>query len=242
VIGKPGYRHSSLRLSDGAAAFPDARHRRSCFDKRLRKGQASPGSRPISPDLSRWLRTISLWKPIRAGHTDNRPLVCTAAGFYRPARPGTGSRPVCQPADGYGAVVGIGTPESSLAAFTLGAAYIARARSTRPAWNRALRSIPVCFFSQWKWRGCGMAPAGDMFEMESGSGAQSAVTMVPDGAQNCMNSTPATNAWEESRWRKREKLEKDRLNGLCLDLGGTLKFFNETGPAPGGAWQCQPEG
>jgi PfaD family protein len=141
------------------------------------------------------------------GHTDNRPLVCMLPAFLS-------LRDQVQAAHGYttavrvGAAGGIGTPEAVLAAFALGAAYVATGSVNQSCVESGTSEHVRSLLGQMEMPDVSMAPAGDMFEMGVKVQVLKRGTMFAMRAQKLYDLYSRYNAWEEIPQTEREKLEK----------------------------------
>lgn len=98
------------------------------------------------------------------GHTDNRPLVCLLPAILS-------LRDEIQAKYNYdnpvriGAAGGIGTPQSALAAFMMGAAYVVTGSVNQACLEAGTSEYTKNLLAQAKMTDVMMAPAADMFEM-----------------------------------------------------------------------------
>lgn len=141
------------------------------------------------------------------GHTDNRPLVCLLPSIvelrdqiqeeYRYAVPVR-----------IGAAGGISTPQSALAAFTMGAAYVVTGSVNQSCLEAATSPRTKQLLSQAEMHDMMMAPAADMFEMGVKLQVLKKGTLFPLRAQKLYELYRAYNSVEEIPFEEKEKLEK----------------------------------
>ncbi len=98
------------------------------------------------------------------GHTDNRPLVVILPAIMRLRDAIQAERNYPQPIR-VGAAGGIGTPDAVLAAFMLGAAYVALGSVSQGCLEAGASDHTKKLLAQMESTDVTMAPASDMFEM-----------------------------------------------------------------------------
>jgi trans-AT polyketide synthase, acyltransferase and oxidoreductase domains len=141
------------------------------------------------------------------GHTDNRPLVCLLPsilelrdeiqekyGYYMPVRIGVAG--------------GIATPQSALAAFMMGAAYVVTGSINQSCVEAGTSQHTKQLLAQAEMADMMMAPAGDMFEMGVKVQVLKRGTLFPLRAQKLFELYKTYDSIEEIPLPEREKLEK----------------------------------
>ena len=141
------------------------------------------------------------------GHTDNRPLVCLLPsilelrdeicekhGYERPVRIGVAG--------------GIATPQSALAAFMMGAAYVVTGSVNQSCVEAGTSPHTKKLLAQAEMADVMMAPAGDMFEMGVKLQVLKRGTLFPLRAQKLLELYKAYDSIEDIPLPEREKLEK----------------------------------
>ncbi|MGB7440473.1 MAG: PfaD family polyunsaturated fatty acid/polyketide biosynthesis protein [Coleofasciculaceae cyanobacterium] len=141
------------------------------------------------------------------GHTDNRPLVCLLPSvielrdeiqekynYFTPVRIGVAG--------------GIGTPQSALAAFMMGAAYIVTGSINQSCLEAGTCQHTKKLLSQAEMPDVMMAPAGDMFEMGVKVQVLKKGTMFPLRAQKLFELYKTYDSIEAIPPAERQKLEK----------------------------------
>jgi len=164
------------------------------------------------------------------GHTDNRPLVSLLPSmialrdqlqnqykFRSPVRIGAGG--------------GISTPESALAAYMMGAAYVVTGSI-----NQACTESGACehtrkLLAQADMADVIMTPSADMFEMGVRVQVLKKGTLFPMRAQKLYDLYSNYNSIEEIPIEDRKKIEKNILQ-LPLEVvwQKTVEFFNQRDP------------
>lgn len=164
------------------------------------------------------------------GHTDNRPLVCLMPGILA-------LRDEIQEKYQYavpvrvGAAGGISTPASALAAYAMGAAYIATGTV-----NQACVESGACEYTKGLLAKAGMAdvmmaPSADMFEMGVKVQVLKTGTMFPMRATRLYELYSKYDSVESIPVDEREKLEKQIFRRSLDDVWAeTVKFFSERDP------------
>ncbi len=164
------------------------------------------------------------------GHTDNRPLVCMMPAFLALRDEMQEKYRYAQPVR-IGAAGGIATPAAALAAFSLGAAYIATGSINQGCVEAATSEHVRNLLAQAGMPDVAMAPASDMFEMGVRVQVLKRGTMFPMRAQKLYELYTRYNAWEEIPAAERERMEKTvfkrEFNAIWED---TVKFFMERDP------------
>jgi len=164
------------------------------------------------------------------GHTDNRPLVGLMPamlalrdeiqakyGYERPVR--------------VGAAGGISTPSSALAAYAMGAAYVATGTLNQACLESGSCEHTKNLLAKASMADVMMAPSADMFEMGVKVQVLKTGTMFPMRATKLYELYSKYDSIEEIPVEEREKLEKQvfwrNLDDVWAD---TVKFFTERDP------------
>jgi trans-AT polyketide synthase, acyltransferase and oxidoreductase domains len=165
------------------------------------------------------------------GHTDNRPLVGIFPAFMALRDEYQEKYHYAQPVR-IGAAGGIGTPGAVLAAFMLGAAYIATGSINQGCVESGASEHTRRLLSEMDLADVAMAPAGDMFEMGVKVQVLKRGTMFAMRAQKLYEYYSRYNAWEEIPQTEREKLEKTVFKRDFDSIwNDTVKFFMERDPS-----------
>lgn len=164
------------------------------------------------------------------GHTDNRPLVCLLPSILT-------LRDQIQAQYGYkqrvrvGAAGGIGNPESALAAFMMGAAYVVTGSINQSCLEAAASPRTKKLLAQAEMPDVMMAPAADMFEMGVKLQVLKKGTLFPVRAQKLYDVYTRYNGIADIPATEREQLEKQifrrNLDEVWAD---TVAFFTQRDP------------
>ena len=164
------------------------------------------------------------------GHTDNRPLVglIPTLSALRDEVQAKNNSPYRVRV---GAAGGISTPESALAAFMMGAAFVVTGSINQACVESGASDHTKTLLAQAEMTDVSMAPAGDMFEMGVKVQVLKRGTMFAQRAQRLYEIYSRYDAWEEVPQKDRERLEtqtfKRDFNAIWED---TVKFFTERDP------------
>lgn len=164
------------------------------------------------------------------GHTDNRPLVCLVPamialrdeiqekyGFEQPVR--------------IGAAGGISTPASALAAFAMGAGFVATGSVNQACLESGACEHTKNLLAKASMADVMMAPSADMFEMGVKVQVLKNGTMFPMRATRLYELYSKYDSIEAIPVDEREKLEKQVFKrGLDDIWAETVKFFSERDP------------
>ncbi|MBD2449323.1 PfaD family polyunsaturated fatty acid/polyketide biosynthesis protein [Nostoc sp. FACHB-152] len=164
------------------------------------------------------------------GHTDNRPLICllpslialrdeiqTKYHYFQPIR--------------VGAAGGIATPESTLAALMMGAAYVVTGSINQACVESGACEHTKKLLAQAEMADVTMAPAGDMFEMGVKVQVLKRGTMFPMRAQKLYELYRTYNSIEEIPAAEREKLEKQVFRKTIAEAWeGTAAYLSQKNP------------
>ncbi len=164
------------------------------------------------------------------GHTDNRPLVSLLPSMIA-LRDQLQNQYKFQNLVRIGAGGGISTPESALAAYMMGAAYVVTGSI-----NQACTESGACehtrkLLAQADMADVIMTPSADMFEMGVRVQVLKKGTLFPMRAQKLYDLYSNYNSIEEIPTEERKKVEKSILQ-LPLEVvwQKTVEFFNQRDP------------
>lgn len=164
------------------------------------------------------------------GHTDNRPFVTLLPSilalrdeiqaqfnYPQPLRVGAGG--------------GIGTPESALAAFMMGAAYIVVGSVNQACVEAGASEYTRKLLAGVEMADVTMAPAADMFEMGVKLQVVKRGTMFAMRAQKLYDLYVAYDSIEQIPADERDKIEKQIFRSNLDDIwAGTIDFFKQRDP------------
>jgi len=189
----------------------------------------------ITPQQAGWSQQVPMADDITVeadsgGHTDNRPLVCLMPTMLA-------LRDELQEKFQYpvpvriGAAGGISTPQSALAAFMMGAAYIATGSANQACLEAGTSEHTRKLLAQADMADVAMAPSADMFEMGVKVQVLKRGTMFAPRASKLYEVYTRYQTWEEVPQAERERLEntvfKRKYDEIWAD---TVKFFTERDP------------
>ena len=164
------------------------------------------------------------------GHTDNRPLVCLLPSILA-------LRDEIQEKYNYktpvrvGAAGGIGTPQSALGAFMMGAAYVVTGSINQSCIEAGASIHTKRLLAQAEMTDVMMAPAADMFEMGVKLQVLKRGTMFGMRSQKLFNYYKNYNSIEEIPTVEREKLEKQIFRKTLEEVWqDTIAYFNQRDP------------
>ncbi len=164
------------------------------------------------------------------GHTDNRPLVCLLPSLIA-------LRDEVQAKYGYanpvrvGVAGGIGTPQSALAAFMMGAAYVVTGSINQSCVESATSDHAKQLLAQAEMPDVMMAPAADMFEMGVKLQVLKRGTLFPVRAQKLYELYKAYDSIEAIPVKEREQIEKQIFrSSLDAIWDETAAFFQQRDP------------
>jgi len=164
------------------------------------------------------------------GHTDNRPLVVLFPSIIS-------LRDEIQAKYNYaqtirvGAAGGIGTPQSALAVFMMGAAYVVTGSVNQACIEAGASSHTKELLTKADMADVSMAPAADMFEMGVKLQVLKRGTLFPMRAQKLYDLYRDYNSLEEIPEQEREKLEKQVFRkSLDTIWSDTAAWFSERDP------------
>lgn len=164
------------------------------------------------------------------GHTDNRPLVCLLPSILF-LRDEMQQKYRYERQVRVGAAGGIGTPESALAAFMMGASYVVTGSINQCCVEAGTSNHTKRLLTQASMADVIMAPCADMFEMGVKVQLLKRGTLFPMRAQKLYDLYRNYNSIDEIPIEERKKLEeqvfKRSLEAVWKD---TVAFFTERDP------------
>ncbi|HYW19234.1 MAG TPA: PfaD family polyunsaturated fatty acid/polyketide biosynthesis protein [Nodularia sp. (in: cyanobacteria)] len=164
------------------------------------------------------------------GHTDNRPLVCLLPSIISLRNEIQEQFHYDQPIR-IGVAGGIATPESALAAFMMGAAYIMTGSINQSCVESGACDHTKKLLAQAEMADMIMAPAADMFEMGVKLQVLKRGTMFPMRAQKLYELYRNYNSIEEIPLAEREKLEKQIFRKTLAEVWeGTASYLSQKNP------------
>ncbi|MEH1837034.1 MAG: PfaD family polyunsaturated fatty acid/polyketide biosynthesis protein [Nostoc sp.] len=164
------------------------------------------------------------------GHTDNRPLVCLLPSIIA-LRDEIQAQYHYQIPIRIGVAGGIGTPQSALAAFMMGAAYIMTGSINQSCVESGACEHTKKLLAQAEMADMMMAPAADMFEMGVKLQVLKRGTMFPMRAQKLFELYRAYDSIEEIPLAEREKLEKQVFRKSIAEVWeGTAAYLSQKNP------------
>ena len=164
------------------------------------------------------------------GHTDNRPLVCMLPSMIALRDEIQAKCNYAQPIR-VGAAGGISTPESALAAFMMGAAYIVTGSVNQACLEAGASDYTKKLLAQAEMADVTMAPAADMFEMGVKLQVLKRGTMFPMRAQKLHDLYTQYDSIEAIPADERQKLEAQVFKASLDDIwDGCVSFFSERDP------------
>jgi PfaD family protein len=164
------------------------------------------------------------------GHTDNRPLVCLLPSILELRdeiqRKYAYERPVR-----VGVAGGIATPQSALAAFMMGAAYIVTGSINQCCIEAGTSQHTKKLLSQAGMADVMMAPAADMFEMGVKLQVLKKGTMFPLRAQKLYELYKTYDSIDDIPVEEKGKLEKQVFRKSIDDVWqGTIEYLTQRNP------------
>ncbi|AFZ58559.1 PfaD family polyunsaturated fatty acid/polyketide biosynthesis protein [Anabaena cylindrica FACHB-243] len=164
------------------------------------------------------------------GHTDNRPLVCLLPSIIS-LRDEIQAQYNYQKPIRVGVAGGIGTPESALAAFMMGAAYIVTGSINQSCIESGACDYTKKLLAQAEMADMMMAPAADMFEMGVKLQVLKRGTMFPMRAQKLYELYRNYDSIEDIPLAEREKLEKQIFRKTIAEVWeGTAAYLSQKNP------------
>jgi trans-AT polyketide synthase/acyltransferase/oxidoreductase domain-containing protein len=164
------------------------------------------------------------------GHTDNRPLVGVLPAIIRLRNQVQEKRKYAQSVH-IGAAGGIATPESALAAFMMGAAYVVTGSINQACVESGASEHTRRLLGQAEMTDVAMAPASDMFEMGVRVQVVKRGTMFAMRAQKLFELYSRCESLEDIPEQEREKLEATIFKMSLDDVWKECqKFFTARDP------------
>jgi PfaD family protein len=164
------------------------------------------------------------------GHTDNRPLVCLLPSIIS-LRDEIQAQYQYEKPIRIGVAGGIGTPESALAAFMMGAAYIVTGSINQSCIESGACDYTKKLLAQAEMADMMMAPAADMFEMGVKLQVLKRGTMFPMRAQKLYELYRTYDSIEDIPLAEREKLEKQIFRRKIAEVWeGTAAYLSQKNP------------
>ncbi|MDB9447911.1 PfaD family polyunsaturated fatty acid/polyketide biosynthesis protein [Anabaena sp. CS-542/02] len=165
------------------------------------------------------------------GHTDNRPLVCLLPSIIALRNEIQEQFHYQQPVR-IGVAGGIATPQSALAAFMMGAAYVMTGSINQSCVESGACDHTKKLLAQAEMADMTMAPAADMFEMGVKLQVLKRGTMFPMRAQKLYELYRTYNSIEEIPPAEREKLEKQVFRKTLAEVWeATATYLSQKNPA-----------
>ncbi|KZL50442.1 2-nitropropane dioxygenase [Nodularia spumigena CENA596] len=164
------------------------------------------------------------------GHTDNRPLVCLLPSIISLRNEIQEQFQYQQPIR-IGVAGGIATPQSALAAFMMGAAYIMTGSINQSCVESGACNHTKKLLAQAEMADMIMAPAADMFEMGVKLQVLKRGTMFPMRAQKLYELYRNYNSIEEIPQAERQKIEKQIFRKTLAEVWeGTASYLSQKNP------------
>ncbi|WP_414542944.1 PfaD family polyunsaturated fatty acid/polyketide biosynthesis protein [Nostoc sp. CCY0012] len=164
------------------------------------------------------------------GHTDNRPLVCLLPSIIALRNEIQEQYHYDQPIR-IGVAGGIATPESALAAFMMGAAYIMTGSINQSCVESGACEHTKKLLAQAEMADMIMAPAADMFEMGVKLQVLKRGTMFPMRAQKLYEIYRTYDSIEDIPLAERQKLEKQVFRKTLAEVWeGTAAYLSQKNP------------
>lgn len=164
------------------------------------------------------------------GHTDNRPLVCLLPSILE-LRDEIQNEYRYKTPVRIGVAGGISTPQSALAAFMMGAAYVVTSSVNQSCIEAGTSQYTKELLAQAKMANVMMAPAADMFEMGVKLQVLKRGTLFPLRAQKLYELYKNYNSIEEISAAEREKLERQILKKTVPEVWQeTVNYLSQRNP------------
>ncbi len=164
------------------------------------------------------------------GHTDNRPLVCLLPSIIA-LRDEIQEQYQYEKPIRVGVAGGIATPESALAAFMMGAAFVVTGSINQSCIESGACEHTKKLLAQAEMADVIMAPAADMFEMGVKLQVLKRATLFPMRAQKLYELYRSYNSVEEIPLAEREKLEKQVFRKTIAEVWeGTAAYLSQKNP------------
>ncbi|WP_016952042.1 PfaD family polyunsaturated fatty acid/polyketide biosynthesis protein [Anabaena sp. PCC 7108] len=164
------------------------------------------------------------------GHTDNRPLICLLPSILELRDEIQAKYCYKQPVR-IGVAGGISTPQSALAAFMMGAAYVVTGSINQSCIEAGTSQYTKELLAQSEMADVMMAPAADMFEMGVKLQVLKRGTLFPLRAQKLLELYKNYNSIEEIPPAELEKLEKQILKKTVQEVWQeTVTYLSQRNP------------
>ncbi|MBH8574203.1 PfaD family polyunsaturated fatty acid/polyketide biosynthesis protein [Nostocaceae cyanobacterium CENA369] len=164
------------------------------------------------------------------GHTDNRPLVCLLPSIIALRDEIQAQYHYEQPIR-IGVAGGIATPQSALAAFMMGAAYVMTGSINQSCIESGACEHTKQLLAQAEMADVMMAPAADMFEMGVKLQVLKRGTLFPMRAQKLYELYRTYDSIEEIPLAEKEKLEKQIFRRTIAEVWeGTAAYLSQKNP------------
>lgn len=164
------------------------------------------------------------------GHTDNRPLVGLMPTMLALRDEMQNQYRYLHPIR-VGAAGGIATPQAALAAFMMGAAYVASGSINQSCVESGTSEHTRNLLAQADMADVAMAPSADMFEMGVKVQVLKRGTMFAPRASKLYEIYSHYNTWAEVPQSERDRLEKTIFKRTYEEIwADTVKFFTERDP------------
>ncbi|MBD2693672.1 PfaD family polyunsaturated fatty acid/polyketide biosynthesis protein [Anabaena catenula] len=164
------------------------------------------------------------------GHTDNRPLICLLPSILE-LRDEIQTKYCYQQPVRIGVAGGISTPQSALAAFMMGAAYVVTGSINQSCIEAGTSQYTKELLAQSEMADVMMAPAADMFEMGVKLQVLKRGTLFPLRAQKLLELYKNYNSIEEIPPAELEKLEKQILKKTVQEVWQeTVTYLSQRNP------------
>lgn len=164
------------------------------------------------------------------GHTDNRPLVCLLPSIIALRDEIQAQYHYEQPIR-IGVAGGIATPQSALAAFMMGAAYVMTGSINQSCIESGACEHTKQLLAQAEMADVMMAPAADMFEMGVKLQVLKRGTLFPMRAQKLYELYRTYDSIEEIPFAEKEKLEKQIFRRTIAEVWeGTAAYLSQKNP------------
>jgi PfaD family protein len=164
------------------------------------------------------------------GHTDNRPLVCLLPSILE-LRDEIQNKYRYETPVRIGVAGGISTPQSALAAFMMGAAYVVTGSINQSCIEAGTSQYTKELLGQAEMADVMMAPAADMFEMGVKLQVLKRGTLFPLRAQKLYELYKNYNSIEEISAAEREKLEGQILRKTVPEVWQeTVNYLSQRNP------------
>ena len=189
----------------------------------------------ITPEQAQLSKLVPMADDITAeadsgGHTDNRPFL-TLLPTIIALRDEIQAEKNYAPALRVGAGGGIGTPEATLAAYNMGAAYIVLGSVNQACVEAGASEYTRELLSKVEMADVTMAPAADMFEMGVKLQVVKRGSMFAMRAKKLYDLYINYNSIEDIPKEDREKIEKQIFRANLDEIwDGTKSFFQERDP------------